>query len=263
MTYRVFTIIFALISIAAFGVGRSFHDKSEQASTKLKQTQEELNQAQNAEKEATSQLKLIIERHGDLSGYDDLQEQLNQKNKEYRVESEELQDVKEKCAALSREVSELEENLNRLKLSAQSSARTGRESSYDEPSMTGSYMPTPNTEMRTYEDRSSLDPMIRNMQALRCREESSKLYQKRLLTLLPMIRNGADVNITLPETKGNTALHYSCAIGSWSITQWLVLHGANVNAVTHAGKTPLDCVGSDNAKRIRDLLISRGARNSR
>ena len=112
------------------------------------------------------------------------------------------------------------------------------------------------------DDRSSLDPMIANMQALRCREADSQLYQKRLLTLLPMIRNGADVNLTLPETKGNTALHYSCAIGSWSITQWLVEHGANVNALTNAGKTPLDCVGSDNAKRIRELLVSRGARHS-
>lgn len=112
------------------------------------------------------------------------------------------------------------------------------------------------------EDRSGLDPLIARMQALRCREADSKLYQKRLLTLLPLIRNGADVNVTLPETKGNTALHYSCAIGSWSITQWLVEHGADVNAVTNAGKTPLDCVGADNAKRIRELLISRGAKRS-
>ena len=111
-------------------------------------------------------------------------------------------------------------------------------------------------------ERTSLDSMIANMQALRCRKSDSEIYQKRLLTLLPMIRNGAYVNLTLPETKGNTALHYSCAIGSWSITQWLVEHGANVNAATNAGKTPLDCVGSDNGKRIRELLISRGARRS-
>ena len=110
--------------------------------------------------------------------------------------------------------------------------------------------------------RTDLDPLIARMQALKCREADSKLYQKRLLTLLPLIRNGADVNVTLPETKGNTALHYACAIGSWSITQWLVEHGADVNAVTNAGKTPLDCVGADNAKRIRELLISRGAKRS-
>jgi len=57
-------------------------------------------------------------------------------------------------------------------------------------------------------------------------------------------------------------LHYACGIGSWSITQWLVRHGANVNARTDRGKTPLDCVGDDNAKRIRQLLISHGAKKS-
>ena len=113
------------------------------------------------------------------------------------------------------------------------------------------------------EDRSDLQPMINRMAALRCREATSALYQKRLLTLLPLIRDGADVNITLPETKGNTALHYSCGIGSLSITRWLVEHGANVNAVTNKGVTPLDCVGADNAQQIRALLISRGAVRSR
>ncbi len=113
------------------------------------------------------------------------------------------------------------------------------------------------------EDRSDLQPMIDRMAALRCREATSALYQRRLLTLLPMIRDGAPVDLTLPETKGNTALHYSCGIGSWSITKWLVEHGANVNAVTNKGMRPLDCVGSDNAQRIRALLISRGAMRSR
>ena len=119
-----------------------------------------------------------------------------------------------------------------------------------------------NAGVQVEEDRSGLDPLIANMRALRCREATSQLYQKRLLTLLPLIRNGADVNVTLTETKGNTALHYACGIGSWSITLWLVEHGADVNAVTNAGKTPLDCVGEDNAKRIRELLISRGAKRS-
>ena len=103
-------------------------------------------------------------------------------------------------------------------------------------------------------DRSSLDPLITNMRNLRCRDADSKLYQKRLLTLLPLIRNGADVNVTLPETKGNTALHYSCAIGSLSITKWLLEHGANPGAVTDKGKTPLQCVGSDNREAIISAL---------
>ena len=112
-------------------------------------------------------------------------------------------------------------------------------------------------------DMEQLDAMIDRLRALKCKSAESALYQRRLLVLLPLIRNGADVDITLPETKGNTALHYACGIGSWSITQWLVEHGANVNAVTDKGATPLDCVGVDNAERIRALLISRGARKNK
>ncbi len=113
------------------------------------------------------------------------------------------------------------------------------------------------------EDRSDLQPMIDRMAALCCREATSALYQKRLLTLLPLIRDGADIDITLPETKGNTALHYACGIGSLSITRWLVEHGANVNALTNKGVTPLDCVGADNARQISALLISNGAIKTR
>lgn len=109
------------------------------------------------------------------------------------------------------------------------------------------------------EDRSSLDPLISRMAALRCKHSDSALYQKRLLTLLPMIRNGADVNITLPETKGNTALHYACAIGSLGITTWLLEHGANPNAVTDKGATPLMCVGRDNRAAIVQALKTHGA----
>lgn len=115
------------------------------------------------------------------------------------------------------------------------------------------------TQEEATEDRSSLDPLIARMAALRCKHADSALYQKRLLTLLPMIRNGADVDLTLPETKGNTALHYSCAIGSLSITRWLLEHGANANAMTDAGKTPLQCVGSDNRAAIIQALKAHGA----
>ena len=108
-------------------------------------------------------------------------------------------------------------------------------------------------------ERSDLQPMIDRMAALRCREESSKLYQRRLLMLLPMIRDGADVNITTLETKGNTALHYAVAIGSLSITRWLLEHGANPNAVTDKGASVMQCVGSDNHQQITSLLRQYGA----
>ncbi len=107
-------------------------------------------------------------------------------------------------------------------------------------------------------DMEQLDAMMDRLRALKCKSADSALYQRRLLALLPLIRNGADVDVTLPETKGNTALHFACALGSWSITQWLVEHGANVNAKTHRGATPLDCLGDDNAARIKKLLQKHG-----
>ncbi len=122
-----------------------------------------------------------------------------------------------------------------------------------------SYTPHPSTYQPSYNDRADLDPLIARMAALRCKQATSALYQKRLLTLLPMIRNGADVNLTLPETKGNTALHYSCAIGSLSITKWLLAHGADPNAVTHAGRRPMECVGHDNRAAIIQALKEYGA----
>ena len=107
-------------------------------------------------------------------------------------------------------------------------------------------------------DMEQLDVMIDRLRALKYKSAESALYQRRLLALLPLIRNGADVDVTLPETKGNTALHFACALGSWSISQWLVEHGANVNAKTHRGATPMDCLGDDNAARIKKLLQDHG-----
>ena len=110
----------------------------------------------------------------------------------------------------------------------------------------------------SWSDIERLDVMVKRLRALKCKSAESALYQRRLLALLPLIRNGADVDVTLPETKGNTALHFACALGSWSISQWLVEHGANVNARTHRGATPMDCLGKDNAARIKKLLQDHG-----
>ncbi len=89
--------------------------------------------------------------------------------------------------------------------------------------------------------------------------ETMKLYKKRLTMLLPMIINGADVNVTTTETKGNTALHYAAGMGYYDLVEWLVNNGAEINRKTNRGKTPLDCVGNDPGNRIRNFLKNRGA----
>lgn len=82
---------------------------------------------------------------------------------------------------------------------------------------------------------------------------TQQLYRKRLLTLLPRILNGAHVDLTLPETKGNTALHYACGMGNLQLVRWLVRHGANTSALTNKGKLPWDCA-SGNVSAIRAAL---------
>lgn len=87
---------------------------------------------------------------------------------------------------------------------------------------------------------------------------SNKLYRTRLLTLLPMILEGADVNLTLPETKGNTALHYACGLGDVELVTWLLQNGANPNKLTDKGMSPYKCAGGDQVKKIQSLIINHG-----
>lgn len=99
-----------------------------------------------------------------------------------------------------------------------------------------------------------LQPLYNRMAKLKCKEEESARQQKGLLLLLDKIREGAGIDVTQPETNGNTALHYSSAIGCLSISNWLLKNGANPTAVRDDGKTPLQCVGDDNQQAITEAI---------
>lgn len=113
--------------------------------------------------------------------------------------------------------------------------------------------------LTTDRDKIELDAMIKQLRTSRTRNNTVQVYQKRLTVLLPMIRNGADVNISPAEMKGNTALHYACGMGNLQLVQWLVEHGADVNKRTNKGASPLNCVGGANGAQIRAFLIQHGA----
>ena len=99
-----------------------------------------------------------------------------------------------------------------------------------------------------------LSHIIAELKELDATSSSEQLYRKRLLMLLPRIQQSADVNLTTPETKGNTALHYACAMGNVELVQWLISHGADLEARTDKGATVDACIGSVNASAIRHII---------
>ena len=91
--------------------------------------------------------------------------------------------------------------------------------------------------------------------------EISRYFPGLLLTLLPQIVQGSSVDTVLPNANGTTALHNACGLSHVEIVQWLVEHGADLNARTAKGAAVDDCIGGPNAGTIRAIL--RKARNSK
>jgi ankyrin repeat protein len=80
-----------------------------------------------------------------------------------------------------------------------------------------------------------------------------------------MLRCGADVSA--PYSIGRTALHCAAKAGFVQVAQALIEFGADVNARSDRGQTPLDEVEdagkSIDQKPMRRLLIAHGARRGK
>ncbi len=99
-----------------------------------------------------------------------------------------------------------------------------------------------------------LTAMIEELKAADYQSSTHQLYRQRLLTLLPLIQVNRNADTTLPETKGNTALHYACGLSHVPLVEWLITHGANLEARTDKGATVDACIGGKNAVKIKKLL---------
>ena len=99
-----------------------------------------------------------------------------------------------------------------------------------------------------------LSVLIGELQQRRYDKAVDRLYQQRLLTLLPRIAAGAPVDSILENANGTTALHNACGLSHVAIVQWLVEHGADTKARTAKGASVDDCVGGPNARAIRAIL---------
>ena len=75
-----------------------------------------------------------------------------------------------------------------------------------------------------------------------------------------ILSKGADINeaATSGDVAGWTAIHYAASNGNAELLKFLIKNGANVNAVTADGKTPLSLAGSNT--EIIELLKAAGAR---
>jgi hypothetical protein len=100
--------------------------------------------------------------------------------------------------------------------------------------------------------------LIYKLQNTTYRNSVLKLYQKRLLFILPKIADGyyVDTNLdtVMGKSNGTTALHNACGLGNYEIVEWLLRNGANVHARTTNGATPEICIGNDPNGRIRALI---------
>jgi len=99
-----------------------------------------------------------------------------------------------------------------------------------------------------------LGELVRELENRKYKTAVERLYQKRLLTVLPQIMEGAPIDQIIPQANGTTALHNACGLSHVEIVRWLVEHGADLNAKTAKGASVDDCVGGANAKAIRTIL---------
>ena len=99
-----------------------------------------------------------------------------------------------------------------------------------------------------------LGELVRELENRKYKTAVERLYQKRLLTVLPQIMEGAPIDNIISHANGTTALHNACGLSHVEIVRWLVEHGANLNAKTAKGASVDDCVGGANAKEIRTIL---------
>lgn len=99
-----------------------------------------------------------------------------------------------------------------------------------------------------------LEELVQELKHKTYKTAVERLYQKRLLTILPQIMEGAPVDTIIPNANGTTALHNAGGLSHVEIVQWLINHGANLHAKTAKGAEVDDCVGGPNAKAIRTLL---------
>ncbi len=100
----------------------------------------------------------------------------------------------------------------------------------------------------------AINACIASLQARSYDDGVLRLYQTRLLAMLPLIRDGENVNTTKGNESGSTALHYACGLGDAELVEVLLACGADPSIKTAKGASTELCIGSDPGGKIRKLL---------
>ncbi len=104
------------------------------------------------------------------------------------------------------------------------------------------------------EQMRQLGALISSLEATEYGNATLKLYKKRLLTILPRIRNGESVNTVIDNANGTTAIHNAAGLGHYEIVEWLIKNGADCSIPTAKGASVEDCIGKDPGNKIRNLI---------
>jgi len=76
--------------------------------------------------------------------------------------------------------------------------------------------------------------------------------------IMNLLKRGVDVN-RIAEKDGRTGLHCSCSIGNLENVKLLVQNGANVNAISKIGKTPIQEAIQNGHDGVAQYLLQNGA----
>ncbi len=104
------------------------------------------------------------------------------------------------------------------------------------------------------QDSDSLTALIDTLSQTEYNNATLKLYQKRLLGILPRIAAGESVNTIIENANGTTALHNACGLGHYDIVKWLLDNGADCSLRTAKGASVETCIGNDPEGNIAELI---------
>ena len=260
MKQPVLTVFSGTLALAALGGAVWLKTEAARAARQQAEAWAELERTEVLAKQAEDRLREDISTHGDLTqeGVDALRatlEATEARAKEQQTRFTELKPARLKeVTHLRNTIRGLETDIRYLNSQLARMTRRGEAAAATEEAATA-----PTTTINAAE----VNVFISALTNLRISGAATRQYRQHLLALLPLMLNGASIDVTLPETQGSTALHYASALGYYNLVHWLIINGANVNTLSETGSSPLDFASGSNAHAIRALLISRGARRGR